>query len=286
MQSDSFFTMGKAHTVCEDYARDGKIPGTDRVFAIVSDGCSSSPDTDFGSRFLTMSAIHALEHWDEYKDSSKALHAIIRQARESVRAPLSVDCLDATLLMAFEREDGLIEVIATGDGIVLARTRSGEIHSWEITMGGAPGYLSYVLDLKRFQSFLDQGYGKRIVTYRIDGAEISRQETEMTCHPEDPSPFYNVSHPFLFSPEFYDVIVVLSDGVESFRNHDTLEQVPLVDVLPHVADIRVSTGAFLRRAHHWFLNKTCPKLSWQHTDDFGSAAIFMDPPPGPEEVQS
>ena len=47
MTSDSFFAIGKAHTVCEDYARDGKIPDTERVFAIVSDGCSSSPDTDW-----------------------------------------------------------------------------------------------------------------------------------------------------------------------------------------------------------------------------------------------
>ena len=53
--ADAHFSIGKTHRVCEDYARAGLLPDG-RAFAIVSDGCSSSPDTDFGSRLMTIAA--------------------------------------------------------------------------------------------------------------------------------------------------------------------------------------------------------------------------------------
>lgn len=284
MHSDSYFSIGKAHTVCEDYARDGKIPGTGRVFAIVSDGCSSSRDTDFGSRFLTMGAISSLQEWLGV-DPEGILAPAIRMAQESqFDLALSVECLDATLLVAHETEDGKAHVLVSGDGVVLARHRDGSIESWEIDMQGAPGYYSYRLNYKRFHEYLIQGYGKRIVTHRIGGVvqgvieSLMAVPTDVSYDPQD------LAFTKVFNPEDYDLVMVLTDGVQSFRNTETLEQVPLVEVLPHVADVRNPTGAFLRRAHNWFLTKTCPKLNWQHSDDFGSAAIFMDLPVKTEDL--
>ena len=46
--ADSYFCIGSTHDVCQDYA----ISSPDRLRAIISDGCSSAPDTDFGSRLL------------------------------------------------------------------------------------------------------------------------------------------------------------------------------------------------------------------------------------------
>ena len=46
--SDSYFKIGKTHLICQDYAlhSEGHIS--------LSDGCSSSPNTDIGSRLLCL----------------------------------------------------------------------------------------------------------------------------------------------------------------------------------------------------------------------------------------
>lgn len=75
---DAFFTIGKTHTVCQDYAHAGFIPGTDQAYAIVSDGCSGSPDTDFGSRFMVTAAIQVLAKYGDGFD----LSAIAWKAKE------------------------------------------------------------------------------------------------------------------------------------------------------------------------------------------------------------
>ena len=54
MNANSTFSIGKNHIVCEDYAL--AYTGPIITYAIVSDGCSSSPDVDFGARCLAMSA--------------------------------------------------------------------------------------------------------------------------------------------------------------------------------------------------------------------------------------
>jgi hypothetical protein len=279
--------MGKAHTVCEDYARDGVIPYTaDRVFAIVSDGCSSSQDTDFGSRFLTMAALPVLSTWDGV-DPEGLLHPTIERAREAaLNLGLPTGGLDATLLVAHETKNHMINVVAAGDGWVLAQRWDGILESWEISMQGAPGYYSYRLDYKRFHDYLTLGYGERTVTHRVNGEIQSVIKTLMAVPTERAYEPRELAFMKVFSPETYRMVMVLSDGVQSFRNSETKQDIPLAEVLPHVVDIRNPTGAFLRRSHNWFLTKTCPKLGWQHTDDFGAAAIIVDPPVEKEEEPS
>jgi len=48
MIADHHFCIGKTHKVCEDYATSG-ITEDGVTYAIASDGCSSSKDTDFGA---------------------------------------------------------------------------------------------------------------------------------------------------------------------------------------------------------------------------------------------
>ena len=60
-RTDAFFSIGKTHMVCQDYARSGTTRAG-HPYAIVCDGCSSSPDTDLGSRFLAMSFASYVEH--------------------------------------------------------------------------------------------------------------------------------------------------------------------------------------------------------------------------------
>ena len=100
MNADHHFWMGKTHNVCEDYAMSGTSGGVS--YAIVSDGCSSSPDTDFGARILARAALkHIYQAWslEKYSDS------VINTARSgALSLGLPQRALDATLLVAVEWE--------------------------------------------------------------------------------------------------------------------------------------------------------------------------------------
>ena len=50
MFADCAFAAGRGHDVCQDYAAAGG--GADEPYAILADGCSTSPDTDVGARLL------------------------------------------------------------------------------------------------------------------------------------------------------------------------------------------------------------------------------------------
>ena len=271
MHADAFFAMGKTHTVCQDYARAGKT-STGRTYAIVSDGCSSSPDTDFGSRFLVTAAVQALEQ-QEVPDP----HSIIWRAREPAVGFVPLRCLDATLLMAYELDNGQIAVDATGDGVIIAVGKDGTLEVWEINQNGFPGYLSYRLDLNRLRGYLtESGGGKRTVKHWLNGALVDTAESQITISTDKTPKVEGFVFRLRLDPELLKLVMILSDGALSFGNHETGQPVPLAEVLPEVLNIKVLKGEFLIRAHRWFLTKECLKRSWQHSDDFGSAAIILE----------
>lgn len=111
--SDAFFSIGKTHEVCQDYARAGDLDG--RQFAIVSDGCSSSPDTDFGARALVMSAIQCRK---EISWLPLVADWTIWHAKDIIKGyGLSPFCLDATLLSIFPSPGkGWFNIQVCGDG--------------------------------------------------------------------------------------------------------------------------------------------------------------------------
>ena len=48
MNANCAINIGSTHALCQDYA----LARNDGPYVILSDGCSSSPDTDVGSRLL------------------------------------------------------------------------------------------------------------------------------------------------------------------------------------------------------------------------------------------
>ncbi|HYO91642.1 MAG TPA: hypothetical protein VEQ40_08400, partial [Pyrinomonadaceae bacterium] len=69
MNADSAFLIGATHAVCQDYAVAGNGTPDERAavsnlqanpYVILSDGCSSSPDTDIGARLLVKAAEQVL----------------------------------------------------------------------------------------------------------------------------------------------------------------------------------------------------------------------------------
>ncbi len=148
MASDAWFTTGSSHitegTCCQDYAI------ASGPYAIVSDGCSSSPMTDVGARFLALGAMDSLRKSDYARllDDGPDIDLVIPPV-------LPNEGLDASILHVgcFY---GFWAAGITGDGLIVARCPDGLHVSFVDWAGNMPGYLSYTTDPIRLAQFVEQ----------------------------------------------------------------------------------------------------------------------------------
>jgi len=265
MIADCYFAIGKTHRICEDFAwADGLS------LAVISDGCSSSHNTDWGARFLCRAAQLT---WDRVGDP-QVRQIIGRADYMRYGADLHPTCLDATLLVAFPELEG-IEVRAWGDGVVAARQRD-EPHAWDISVihyrYGAPGYPSYLLDPDRMETFLSETSAQREILSCVLEGDKSLWASEAR------EGFPHEGDAFEFPRDKYDLVVLASDGVQSFQQKDGREMRTLdtLTVLRALLDFKGTGGEFVTRQVRWFLRKFCPNNGWHHNDDLAVAAIYME----------
>jgi hypothetical protein len=276
MNADAYFTIGKTHEVCEDYALAGN------GFAVLSDGCSGSTRTDFGARFLALSAENWLEQ--EHKTPGEILdipNNALRQARNMVKvASLPSECLDATLAYIFA-DELYANVVLAGDGVVAARRRSGGVEVFCVDyLSGAPAYLNYTTDRVRRELYLYQDQGFQLTAYLPDGDGVhwQRGSQEVVTPGAGLAP-----HNFIFDLEKYDIVAVMSDGAMSFQRavvNDLgtsrhFEDVPVTDVVEQLMAIKSPAGKFVARRCKRFL-KNCAKKGWHHNDDLSMAALHIE----------
>lgn len=292
--ADAFFAIGKTHMVCEDYARAG-FTENGHPYAIVCDGCSSSPDTDTGARALALAAQQDTK-WLCLDDSlSQRQRLTITDAALSLKS-MRVDprAADATLVMAYwngnDQRDGDVIVEMRGDGVVAARRQDGSFVIDVVDhVENAPHYLNYMMDEQREAGYREKfGFDFTIKNYDSRTGWAPTMPYSPTPNPElslVSRPFLAESgHPdaWLFMAEEFDLVVVMSDGVQSFQRcvqtntSKTLEPIPIEDVIEQLLKIKGTKGEFLKRRCHKFLTKFCVKNNWQHSDDFSAAAIWME----------
>lgn len=264
---DDYFTMGSSHHVCEDYTR--VFEEIDGSGIVVSDGCSSSIDTDFGSRFMALSAI---KHATVFSNLRVTPQMLMSMAIQYLSSPLKTECLDATLMLARPLKTGYVSVQVFGDGVVAVRRRNGSLEHYVIDQGGAPSYPSYFTNPGRMEALKKAGYGFRKITVFVDG----EQKTTWEWTPDELETCPDFS--FLVDPADTDLVVLMTDGVQSFQdiNGTAPVPVPLEEVLPHVVGFKNQVGAFVGRRINALEKRECPKLGWQHHDDLGVAAIYIE----------
>jgi hypothetical protein len=286
--TDAFFAIGKTHKVCQDYARAGRTPDG-LPYAIVCDGCSSSPDTDFGARLLAAATerhMPAICRGDaSFQERESKILSLAWDAATAVSVPARA--LDATLIAAYPREyAGMgkvgVAVSMRGDGVIVSRTREGKFMVDVIDhLENAPRYLNYDLDGDRLAGYLRRFGDESVSKYYHsglgrddDGKWLGNSPTMFEGHPRD-----------WFFPAFdFDLVMVLSDGVQTFQRvvrtgtSKSLEDVPVEDVVEQLIKIKGTKGEFVTRRCQKFLNKFCVENEWQHADDFSVAAIWMDEP--------
>jgi hypothetical protein len=284
MHSDSYFCVGASHNVCQDYALAG-VTEKGKAFAIVSDGCSGSPNTDFGSRFLTKSMQFALDHNEEH-DKSLFLTADALGQQMASSCNMEPMCLDATILCLVEHErEGRRGVLALagGDGVIVARHRGRSYYDTHLIefYAGFPAYPSYMADLPRMQEFIKHTEGGLASVRVTNGEDDTVNQIRHTFYSTETDPWYTPYEVF-FDAEKYDVVMILTDGATSFQetaSSDTskrLAPLKLDSVLKELTDFKNLKGEFVVRRAKRFLTKTCVENHWVHHDDLSVAAISME----------
>lgn len=258
MNTDSAFVIGKTHKVCQDYTSHGQ-----EIY--LSDGCSSSPDTDFGARLLIQSAKMFSVRQEDYGYNTIEHAAFMRDI-----VHLPADSLDATLLTA-GIYDNMFSARCYGDGVIALKEKGSTfITAFSVEYAGnAPEYLSYLLS------------HTRKVIWDIFKPQNTRSVTCHWIHPNNPSLNYSNTYN---DPTFtnhlelsgavsdYEWVALMSDGVHSFTDSGT--PVPIMEVLPLLLDFKNLNGEFVQRRMARFQKDIAAK-GLVHNDDLSLAVINL-----------
>ena len=284
MNSDTAFLIGSSHDVCQDYAVAGVLPpappcgGADgrRPYVIVSDGCSSSPDTDTGARLLVRAAQRLmLSSGRPPEDRLQGFH------EEAARVALSQaelmglppQAVDATLLTAHVC-CGKAKVACYGDGVVVLQSRSGITDAYSVSYpAGYPFYPSYVHQPDRLGRFSSGGDTKEVRHYRSKhvGGPLELHDGYAGGSPAEV---------FTVTVEEYKFVAVFSDGIQSFhaaRRTETgksAEPVTIPEVLGRLLPFKTTHGAFVRRRLKRFA-ADCRLDGWRHLDDLSAGVLYL-----------
>lgn len=273
MNTDSAFAIGKRHEVCQDYAQ-SEVEGK-WARAWISDGCSSSRDSDIGSRLMVLAAKQTfqtmLETGWNLKDSSPEDIGLMTITGATVSAgvlDLPLETLDATLLSVV-CDGERVCLSAFGDGVMFLRWVGGMERCLDIEpTNGYPDYLSYRMDKARRDKF-DATWKATKARKALRGHS---DRTEL-----DPHKGYAEIHELVQGGAKLELAAVMSDGVRSFYRKGesgASEPIPLEEVLKDLLDFKLHSGRFVQRRLNRFLKDAAAK-GWEHHDDISVAAIHF-----------
>lgn len=256
MQTDAHFERGRTHAVCQDYALAGARHGG--AWALVCDGCSSSPDTDTGARLL---AHAAAAHLREGRLPG-SLACLRVAAAAAARIGLDASCLDATIVAALALADRVV-VLIRGDGFVAARRRDGTLHvASRRCRDECPDYPSVVGDPRRRARWLELDEPR---------AWIER------CDRRDPvCPARGHAWVGTFDMRTYDRLIVATDGLATLRVADDPSPLDAAWVAARLLDVPSTTGCFVQRRLARLGRADGPFAGARPDDDIAVAALAWD----------
>lgn len=262
---DHFIHIGDSHKVCEDYALSGMDP---IPHVIVSDGCSSSRNTDVGARILCYLARQYINYrHDVFEfDQEEMGYWIIHNAETTARhLGLNKSALDATLIVAVAN-DFYVDVFFFGDGYALF---DNWIHSVEFGPSNAPYYLSYKLDSERNDAY-----------HSMKNEIIIRRHTLNDTHIVQRG---NLAYDKYFhlrkARRTISTASIFSDGVASFYRKEDNNMLPAWLAIGQfeMTDFPVKTGDFLKRTlgSRRGSISIAKELGYVNIDDFSMGTILL-----------
>ncbi len=262
MNADHYYAIGSTHVVCEDYARSGKTKDG-RAYAIVCDGCSSSPDTDVGARIVGLKAEKFVKKYSRIPDGVLLAY----NAREKVEdLGLASEAMDATLIIALENEDRrFIDIAGWGDGGLICTSIEGDwqIDEWNYDPN-YPFYLSYLADPERLEAWNGSGLG---LTHSFAEARAKSKTFQRSVEAEGWTTQRN-----MFDGRF---LFIVTDGLSSFEDKDLDPRdkiVPSEQIAEELIKVKFPKGKFVTKRARRLL-KNFRNNGIVNTDDFGVAGI-------------
>jgi len=272
MNIDSLYLIGKSHKVCQDYAIHGEIEGN--PYFIVSDGCSSSKNVDIGARILAQSAKLALISMYKGLDISVKQYsefgtlAIGRSAVIVDGLQVSRECLDATLMVGFIKNDEVI-IYIYGDGVILLKDANGMYKYLNVQFTeNAPYYLTYWYSPDKLSSYFYY-FNQAMEITEFDSNNIGDGNNGKKINRCD------VDSPLIYNFKLSDInsIVLSTDGINSFVR-DNVMPYDIDAVAPGFMSFKNTKGEFLKRRIERHLDELA-KQNIHHYDDIGMAGITL-----------
>lgn len=286
MNTDAYYEIGSSHRVCEDYALAGQYE--DMAYAIVSDGCSSSEDSDIGARLLSHIAkgvLIYLRNRDRDIFGSPSFTEIFRElvvmkCKEVKRAlGLPTDVFDATLLVGIIYKDKII-CHGWGDGYFTLVTKNNTIIIYGIRYSsGAPYYISYDLSPEKKEAYW-QRYGENdleinSVIIGPDGNTISNSINKSPL--TDSYALYKEAH----APSMKS-LTISSDGLDTYQlnpkfilpENSVVKDYSDITIIPAMVSYKSTIGEFVIRKMQR-LKSDFEKEHVIHIDDVSCASIVL-----------
>lgn len=270
INTDHHFWIGSSHKINQDYCLSGNHKGS--YYAIVSDGCSSSPDTDIGARILARTALNYIDIFNTNDFKTAVISSARTQAKSLGLVP---EALDATLLMAVTLPNQMIKVKCFGDGSLILITQESWIcYSFSFD-SGAPLYLNYFLNKQRYNGYLKEFDLKPVIktfsSQRKNDNDFIEDPYPVTCVEEDGFDYY-------CDYDRLKALILCSDGMDSFYKTIVTETSKLTnsinkfDLLDNLLCFKNYNGSFINRRINKFLD-VCNKNGWKNFDDVSLAGI-------------
>jgi len=266
LKIDTFSEIGSQHKICQDYSVSSEDPSP---FIVLSDGCSSSKDTDMGSRILCHLAkqyFNYNKHSFDYIQKDQLGDWVINNAEQTARhLGLTDTCLDATLIVVYPMLSYL-NIVFYGDGLVILEDSKGELEIFSIHYTlNAPYYLSYKINPKRRLDYHNMKVTKKVLE-TVHGKEI---EGEMAY-----------DNPFVLNINLitsgYRKIMICTDGIESFLKGDEKPDKEMLNLIfKQCLSFKTTSGEFLKRRMSRVL-KDLKSEGWDHYDDLTAGVILLE----------
>lgn len=278
--ADATFKIGSTHHVCQDYA---VVKNTDNTFALVLDGCSSSPHTDTGVRFLAHHAMRDIEIKAIAPTTPELAeyfcHSAVRfSMSHASMMNLPPECLDATMLGIFAPEqDENAYAFIYGDGVlVLKRKETGNLLMSVVDFARNypvyPSYESMPERKRRVDALVGNTRNVNEWIFTEDNYLSERRSPHQGYAGTERISFWTINK------QEYSWAGIFTDGLLSFRKpvkngtSKVLEPISFWSFIKEMTNFKNTNGVFVERRINRFLKDKAAE-DWQHADDFGVAVV-------------
>ena len=260
MNFNHLFRKGSTHKVCQDYSltRESEIC----KLALMSDGCSGSPDTDFGSRLLVSNMAKLMQN-STFQDISFACQlASINASRDAFSLGYSSRCLDATLGgIYYDKSSNKVDAFLYGDGVVILKSPDTDY----ITVYKRSFYTDSGQEMPVYPIYKHLNLDISHINYKFEQFLVYKDRTEVLNGYDGPAE----QKAFWISPVIWDIefLAVCSDGINTFiKNKDAFD---FSTVIRELFFIKNKKGEYLERHYNFLLSD----YKIDHSDDLSIVSM-------------